>query len=40
MEASVFQGFPVEFPVGMVTHTRAFQHNMAMFLELWLAACW
>ena len=40
MEASIFQGLPVEFLVGVATHTRAFQHNMAMFLELELAACW
>ena len=40
MEASVFQGLPVEFPVGVTTSTQAFQHDMAMFLELWLAVCW
>ena len=35
MEASIFQ----ELPVGMSTHTQAFQYDMATFLELWLAAC-
>ena len=39
MEAFVFQGLPVTFPVGEATRTRAFQHDMATFLELWLAAC-
>ena len=39
MEASVFQGLPVEFPVGVAIRTWAFLHVMAMFLELWLAAC-
>ena len=38
-EMSEFQGLPVEFPVGVATRIRAFQHNMATFLELWLAAC-
>ena len=39
MEASVFQGLPVEFPLGVATCAWAFQHKMATFLELWLAAC-
>ena len=28
MEASVFQGLPVEFPVGVATRTRAFYDIM------------
>ena len=39
MEASVFQRLPVEFLVGVATHTHAFQHDMTTFLELWFAAC-
>ena len=40
MGASVFQRLPVEFPVGMTTHTQALQHDMTTILELWLAVCW
>ena len=40
MEASVFQGLLIEFPVSVATRTRASQHDMATFLELWLAMCW
>ena len=39
-EASVFQGLPVEFPLGVAIRTRAFQHKMVAFLELWLTECW
>ena len=40
MEALVFQGLPVEFPVGVAIRTWAFLCDTAMFLELWLTACW
>ena len=39
MEAFVFQGLAVEFPVGVAIRTWAFLCDMAMFLELWLAVC-
>ena len=34
MKVSIFQGLPVEFPVGVATCTGL---SMAMFLDLWLA---
>ena len=37
MKVRIFQGLLVEFPVGVATRIWAFQHNMAMFLELKLA---
>ena len=40
VHVSEFQGLPVEFPVGVATHTQAVQHDMATFLELRLVVCW
>ena len=38
MGAAIFQGLPVQFPLGVPTRIRAVQYDMATFLELWLAA--